>query len=88
VPDLPVPWIDGYLWQAGYLRQIAQRVDQVVLMSYDSDLPLVPLYHQFRGALFMSGMGPLPLCPQPSRSDGGRGHDRGPLSGTAWGSPN
>jgi len=48
LPDLPVPWIDRHLWRGSYLREVAHRVDQVALMSYDSHPPLAPLYRQFQ----------------------------------------
>jgi hypothetical protein len=31
-------------WQADYYREIAERVDQVAVMTYDSALPLPSLY--------------------------------------------
>jgi hypothetical protein len=34
----------GTLWSAGYLAAVAHRVDQVVMMAYDTGLPLESLY--------------------------------------------
>lgn len=44
LPDLPVPAIDTFLWRGEYYRQVAARVDQIALMSYDSHLPLPQFY--------------------------------------------
>lgn len=42
--DTRLPWIGQFLWRASYYREIARRVDQVALMTYDSHLPLPQLY--------------------------------------------
>jgi hypothetical protein len=42
--DWPVPWIGGLVWQTSYLREVAQRVNQVAVMTYDSYMPLPALY--------------------------------------------
>ncbi|HEX5415537.1 MAG TPA: glycosyl hydrolase family 18 protein [Chloroflexota bacterium] len=42
--DTPVPVLDQLLWQSRYYSEVADRVDQVALMTYDSHLPLGTLY--------------------------------------------
>lgn len=46
LPDqyFKLPIIAKLAWQADYYRQVAQRVDQVAVMTYDSALPLPFLY--------------------------------------------
>jgi hypothetical protein len=38
------PWPVNVLWSGGYYREIARRVDQIAVMTYDSSLPLPVLY--------------------------------------------
>lgn len=37
--------LDTFAWRPSYYRAVAQRVDQVAVMIYDSRLPLPSLYH-------------------------------------------
>lgn len=39
--------INQFAWRADYYRKIAERVDQIAVMSYDSGLFAAPLYQQF-----------------------------------------
>ena len=45
--DIRLPIIAKFAWQADYYRRIAQRVDQVAVMTYDSGLPLPFLYRRW-----------------------------------------
>ncbi|MFN8498357.1 MAG: glycosyl hydrolase family 18 protein [Anaerolineae bacterium] len=36
--------LDGFGWRPGYYREVADRVDQIAVMIYDSGLPLPGLY--------------------------------------------
>lgn len=45
--DAPVPFIGQVAWRASYYREIANRVDQIAVMTYDSALPTPGLYQQF-----------------------------------------
>ncbi len=38
------PLMGPIAWSAGYYRRVAQRVDQLAVMTYDSSLPLPQLY--------------------------------------------
>jgi hypothetical protein len=40
-------WLSGYAWSADYYREVARRVDQVAVMTYDSALPSAGLYRWF-----------------------------------------
>lgn len=42
--EIQLPIIAKFAWLADYYREIAQRVDQVAVMTYDSGLPLPFLY--------------------------------------------
>ena len=42
INELPV--IDGYRWSSGYYKKIAERVDQIAVMTYDSVMPHSALY--------------------------------------------
>ncbi len=46
-PDVPWPLVGRWAWRAGYYREVSQRVDQVVAMTYDSAMPLAFLYRQW-----------------------------------------
>jgi hypothetical protein len=41
---LPLPALHPHWWSAGYLRQVATRVDQVAIMTYDTAMPTGALY--------------------------------------------
>jgi hypothetical protein len=41
---LPWPALHPHWWSAGYLHQVATRVDQIALMAYDSGMPTGALY--------------------------------------------
>jgi hypothetical protein len=45
--DIKLPIVDKFAWQADYYREIARRVDQIALMTYDSGLPLPSLYRRW-----------------------------------------
>ena len=45
--SLPLPEIGPPMWSASYYREVARRVDQVALMTYDSALPHPALYRQW-----------------------------------------
>ena len=40
-------WLSGYAWSADYYREVARRVDQIAVMTYDSALPTAGLYRWF-----------------------------------------
>ncbi len=44
-----VPVIKQFAWQADYYGQVARRVNQLAVMTYDSGLPLVSLYRRWVG---------------------------------------
>jgi Glycosyl hydrolases family 18 len=44
--DAPVPSVFG-LWQAGYYRRVAEHVDEIAVMTYDSTMPVPRLYEQW-----------------------------------------
>lgn len=46
-PDLDLPFIRKIAWNASYYREVAGRVDQIAVMTYDSGLPLPGLYRQW-----------------------------------------
>lgn len=39
-----LPVLGGYKWSDAYVRQVAERVDQIAVMSYDSMMPMGWLY--------------------------------------------
>src|SRR6266704_6877590 len=41
---LPLPALHPHWWSAGYLHQVAVRVDQIAIMTYDSGMPTGALY--------------------------------------------
>ncbi|MCL5999298.1 MAG: glycosyl hydrolase family 18 protein [Chloroflexi bacterium] len=43
-PDVSWPLVGRVMWLGDYYRQVAARVDQIALMTYDSALPLDSLY--------------------------------------------
>ncbi|MER3459636.1 MAG: hypothetical protein C4309_14365, partial [Chloroflexota bacterium] len=45
--DLALPFAGQVAWRASYYREVARRVDQIVVMTYDSSLPLPWLYRQW-----------------------------------------
>jgi hypothetical protein len=45
--DARLPLIEKMRWRVSYYRKIAQRVDQIAVMTYDSSLPLAFLYRQW-----------------------------------------
>jgi len=45
--DIKLPIIAKFAWQADYYHEIARRVDQVAVMTYDSGLPLPSLYRRW-----------------------------------------
>lgn len=45
--DLALPFAGQVAWRASYYREVARRVDQIVVMTYDSGLPLPWLYRQW-----------------------------------------
>jgi hypothetical protein len=44
LPDAPWPLVGQVAWSADYYRQVARRVDQIAVMTYDSAMPLATLY--------------------------------------------
>lgn len=44
---LELPFTDTLAWHASYYREVAKRVDQVAVMTYDSYLPFPELYRQW-----------------------------------------
>ncbi len=46
-PDVTFLFSKRIAWHAGYYREVAQRVDQMAVMTYDSGLPLAGLYRQW-----------------------------------------
>ncbi|RLC55583.1 MAG: hypothetical protein DRI80_17600 [Chloroflexota bacterium] len=47
LPDVRWPVVGQVAWRASYYREIASRVDQVAVMTYDSAMPLALLYRQW-----------------------------------------
>jgi hypothetical protein len=45
--DLVPPFAGQVAWRASYYREVARRVDQIAVMTYDSGLPLPQLYRQW-----------------------------------------
>jgi len=45
--DVGLPFARQVAWRASYYREIAKRVDQIAVMTYDSGLPLPELYRQW-----------------------------------------
>jgi hypothetical protein len=45
--DVGLPFAGRVAWRASYYRQVAKRVDQIAVMTYDSGLPLPGLYRQW-----------------------------------------
>jgi hypothetical protein len=43
-PDGPWPLVGRFAWRARYYREVARRVDQIAVMTYDSALPWAFLY--------------------------------------------
>jgi hypothetical protein len=39
-----LPVLERFKWERGYYREVAERVDQIVTMTYDSGMPLAVLY--------------------------------------------
>ncbi|MGB9872790.1 MAG: glycosyl hydrolase family 18 protein [Anaerolineae bacterium] len=46
-PDRRWPLIGQVAWRASYYREVSQRVNQIVVMTYDSAMPLASLYRQW-----------------------------------------
>lgn len=46
-PDMQWPIVSQVAWSASYYREVARRVDQIAVMTYDSALPLPVLYRQW-----------------------------------------
>lgn len=44
---ISVPLLGNWAWRASYYREVAKRVDQVIVMTYDSSLPLPQLYRRW-----------------------------------------
>lgn len=45
--EIHLPWSEQAAWDANYYREIANRVDQIAVMTYDSMMPTSRLYQQF-----------------------------------------
>jgi hypothetical protein len=45
--DVKWPIISQRTWRASYYREVAKRVDQIAVMTYDSAMPLAFLYRQW-----------------------------------------
>jgi hypothetical protein len=45
--DVRLPVVDRLAWRTSYYREVAQRVDQIAVMTYDSSMPLSVLYRQW-----------------------------------------
>lgn len=43
-PTVPWPIVGRVAWHASYYREVASRVDQIAVMTYDSAMPLACLY--------------------------------------------
>jgi hypothetical protein len=46
-PDVRWPIVRQVAWRASYYREVARRVDQIAVMTYDSAMPLSMLYRQW-----------------------------------------
>ena len=46
-PDVAWPVVGQIAWHSGYYREVAKRVDQIAVMTYDSGSPLPELYRQW-----------------------------------------
>jgi len=46
-PDIPLPFVEWVTWSPSYYRKVAERVEQIAVMVYDSGLPLSALYRQW-----------------------------------------
>ena len=46
-PDVGWPIIGKVAWHASYYREVASRVDQIAVMTYDSTMPLADLYRHW-----------------------------------------
>jgi hypothetical protein len=46
-PNAPWPFIDDVSWRGDYYRDVAKRVDQIAVMTYDSGLPWGWMYHKW-----------------------------------------
>jgi len=46
-PNVRWPIVGQVAWHASYYHQVASRVDQIVVMTYDSAMPLACLYRQW-----------------------------------------
>jgi hypothetical protein len=44
LPDVHWPLVGQVMWLGDYYREVARRVDQIALMTYDSTLPMAYLY--------------------------------------------
>lgn len=47
LPNLILPFVGQFAWLTDYYREIARRVDQIAIMTYDSGLPLPCLYRNW-----------------------------------------
>lgn len=47
LPDVRWPIVGQVAWRTSYYREVARRVDQIAVMTYDSTMPLAPLYRQW-----------------------------------------
>ncbi len=47
LPDVRWPLVGQVAWRASYYREIARRVDQIAVMTYDSAMPWAYLYRQW-----------------------------------------
>lgn len=47
LPSLPWPFVGHFAWHANYYREVAERVDQIAVMTYDSAMPLALLYRHW-----------------------------------------
>jgi hypothetical protein len=45
--DVRWPIVGRVAWRTSYYREVARRVDQIAVMTYDSTMPLAPLYRQW-----------------------------------------
>jgi hypothetical protein len=43
-PDVRWPLVGQVAWRASYYREVSQRVDQIAVMTYDTMIPVAPLY--------------------------------------------
>lgn len=47
LPEKQWPFVGGLAWRTSYYREIARRVDQIAVMTYDSAMPYSLLYRQW-----------------------------------------